>query len=127
VRSLAEIARLRSGECVSAADVIPQLAAGERTGDLEAETHVARCLRCQAEVAAFGGILRAMRAMRYDSVDYPAASLDRVLETLRSSRPRPRLPGWAATAAYCCGLTATAAAGALLWASRRHPGLLNAG
>ncbi len=127
MRSLAEIARLRSGECVSAADVIPQLAAGERTGDLAAETHVARCLRCQAEVAAFGGIMRAMRAMRYETVDDPSATLDRVVEAIRSTRSRAGLPVWAARVAYGCGLTATAAAGALLWASRRHPGLVSAG
>lgn len=126
MRSLAEIARLRSGECVSAADVIPQLAAGERTGDLAAEAHIARCLRCQAEVAAFGGILRAMRAMRHETVDDPTATLDRIVETLRSTRPEPKLPAWPARVAYFCGLTATAAAGALLWANRRHPGLVNA-
>jgi len=125
MRSLAEIARLRSGACVSAADVIPQLAAGERTGDVAAETHVASCLRCQAEMAAFGGILRAMRAMRYEIVDHPSATVDKVVATLRCDRTQPKLPVWAARVAYLGGLTATAAAGALLWVNRRHPGLVS--
>ena len=127
MRSIAEIARLRSGECVAAADVIPQIAAGEESGSLVAERHIASCLRCQAEVVAYGAILRAMRSMRSEQVDSPQGALDAVLEALAASGRQSGVPAWASRLAYCCGVTAAACAGVLVWASRRHPDLANVG
>jgi hypothetical protein len=112
---------------VVAADVIPQVAAGEDSGNLLAEHHVSGCLRCQAEVAAYGAILRAMRAMRSDEVDSPHGALDSVLEALASGDRQTGVPAWASRLAYGCGVTAAAAAGVLVWVSRRHPDLANVG
>jgi hypothetical protein len=63
--------------------------------------------------------------MRHEIVDDPSATLDRVVESLRSNRSQPKLPVWAARMGYLGGLTATAVAGALLWVNRRHPGLVS--
>ena len=127
MRSLAELARLRSGECLAAADVIPQVAAGERSYCPELERHIASCLRCQAEVAAFEAILRALRAMRLQNLDAPVGSVEAALEAVDAGYRHGGVPAWASRLAYGCGVTAAAAAGVLVWANRRHPDLANVG
>ncbi len=127
MRSLAELARLRSGECFAAADVIPQVAAHERSSSPELERHIAGCLRCQAEVAAFEAILRALRAMRLQNVNAPLGSVEAALEAVSAGYRHGGVPAWASRLAYGCGVTAAAAAGLLVWASRRHPDLANVG
>jgi hypothetical protein len=130
MRGLAEIVRLRTGDCRDAVDVIAQIAAGDEDVDELRAGHVGQCLRCQAEVAAYRRILRAMRSMRYDSVPPPAGGMAAVVAALESAHgagPSTR----AARAVYFGGITvATAAAGAagvLVWMSRRRVGLADAG
>lgn len=129
---LAEIIRLRTADCRRAASHLPQLAAGESSGPegLEAAAaHVAGCLRCQAEVAAYRRILRHLRALRHDLVDPPPGALAAVLATLEAAATEQQSAGasWAVRAAYVGGITAvTAAAGAagvLVWINRRRIGL----
>jgi hypothetical protein len=130
MRGLAEIVRLRTGECRDAADAIAHMAAGEDGVDPELAGHVSECLRCQAELAAYRRIMRTMRAMRQDVIDPPAGSLASVLAALEAAGEAGST-SWAVRAAYVGGITvATAAAGAagvLVWINRRRYGLADAG
>ena len=126
MRGLAEIIRLRTGDCGGAADAIAQIAAGDEDIDPEASTHIAECLRCQAEVAAYRRILRHLRALRHDVAAPPAGGLAAVLAALEAAAVEQHAGGttWAVRAAYVGGITvATAAAGAagvLVWMNRRR-------
>jgi hypothetical protein len=118
--------RLRTGECRNVAETIPQIAAEEAGVDPRAAAHVAQCLRCQAEVAAYHRLLRHLKSMRHEGVAPPAGSLSAVLAALevaareRSAHSNTR----AVRAAYVGGITvATAAAGAagvMVWMNRRR-------
>lgn len=123
MRSLAEIVPLRTAQCREAVDAIAQLAAGEDDADPKAAEHVAACLRCQAEVAAYRRILRTMRAMRHELVDPPGASMADLLRSL-SSEAQNDAASWAVRAACVGGLTAAGAAGVFVWFTRRRPGAL---
>jgi hypothetical protein len=132
VRALAEIVRLRTGDCSWAADAIPRIAAGEDCRVEAVSSHVAQCLRCQAEVAAYRRIFRHLHSLRYDRIAPPAEGLAAVLAALDAAVAEDRAaPSWAVRAAYVGGITvATAAAGAagvLVWMSRRRPVLAHAG
>jgi hypothetical protein len=128
VRGLADIVRLRTGECRSAAETIPQIAAREPGVDQRAAAHVAECLRCQAEVAAYRRLLRHLRSMRHEGVVPPVGSLSAVLAALEVAAGEQSVHSttWAIRAACVGGITvATAAAGAagvLVWMNRRRTG-----
>ena len=129
MRTLAEIVPLRTAACRSAVDAVVQIAAGEDGVEPEAGAHVATCLRCQAEVAAYRRVLRTMHAMRADSVPvYPGhlAELLRALESAAADGTIPAGASWAVRAACVGGLTAAGAAGVLVWISRRRLGLPHA-
>jgi len=133
MRGLAEIVRLRTGECREAVDTIAQIAAEEDDVDQKAAAHVAQCLRCQAEVAAYRRILRHLRAMRREGIAPPVGSLAAVLAALETAAAEQNVASntWVIRAAYVGGITvATAAAGAagvMVWMSRRRPGLADTG
>ena len=129
MRGLAEIIPLRTAQCREAVDAIAQIAAGEDDIDPMAAAHVAVCLRCQAEVAAYRRILRTMRAMRHDLLDVPHGNLSELLKALGAVSPSTGGAGevgnsWAVRAACVGGLTAAGAAGVLVWFTRRRPGAL---
>ena len=133
MRGLAEIVRLRTADCRQVAEQLPGLAAGEPAIDERLSRHVAQCLRCQAEMAAYRRILRHLRSLRHDESSTPPGAIADVLEALAAAS----LAESAAStnrmlrAAYVGGITvATAAAGAagvLVWISRRRPALADAG
>jgi hypothetical protein len=133
VRGLADIVRLRTGECRDVSDTIPQIAADEPGVDERASAHVAECLRCQAEVAAYRRILRHLKSMRHEGVSPPAGSLAAVLAALEvaAAEQSVHTTTWAVKAAYLGGITvATAAAGAagvMVWMNRRRPGWAQTG
>jgi hypothetical protein len=121
---------LRSSSCRRAGRAIPQIAAGDSPGaDPVAETHVSRCLRCQAEVVAYRRLLRVLHSMRHDLATPPPDSLSALLAALDEAAERAGSPaGWAVRVAYVGGLTAAAgAAGVLVWMTRRRPGYAEAG
>jgi hypothetical protein len=129
---LAEIVRLRTADCRQAASELPAVAAGEASTSARAANHIAECLRCQAELAAYRRIMRHLRALRHDDVPAPPGALAAVLAALEAAE----LSDHATTnrvlrVAYVGGLTvATAAAGAagvLVWMSRRRTGLAATG
>jgi hypothetical protein len=108
------------------------VAAGEEGADGRAAEHIAACLRCQAEVAAYRRILRHLRSLRHEHVPSPPGALAAVLAALESAElgEHPS-SNRALRVAYFGGLTvATAAAGAagvLVWMSRRRVGLAATG
>lgn len=129
MRTLAEIIPLRTAACRDAVDAIAQIAAGEPGVDPAAATHVATCLRCQAEVAAYRRVLRTMRAMRSDLLPASPGNLAELLRAIESAAEEGTLPAgasWAVRAACVGGLTAAGAAGVLVWISRRRLGLPHA-
>lgn len=133
MRGLAEIVRLQTADCRLAAARLPAVAAGEAGVDERITMHVAQCLRCQAEVAAYRRILRHLRSLRHDVVSSPPGAMAEVLEALAraGSGEAPTAPNRVLWAAYVGGITvATAAAGAagvLVWMNRRRPGLAETG
>jgi hypothetical protein len=126
VPGLAEIVRRRTSDCRQAAAWLPAVAAAEAGVDDRCAGHVAQCLRCQAEIAAYRRILRHLRALRNDDVRPPAGALAAVLAALEAAAVDE--PAGSANralrVAYVGGITvATAAAGAagvLVWMSRRR-------
>lgn len=129
---LAEIVRLRTAECRQAAASLPVVAAGEEGADERAAEHIAACLRCQAEVAAYRRILRHLRTLRHEHVPAPPGALAAVLAALETAELGDHpASNRALRVAYFGGLTvATAAAGAagvLVWMNRRRMGLAATG
>jgi hypothetical protein len=128
MRTLAEIVPLRTAACREAADAILMVAAGEPGVDPHAGAHVATCLRCQAEVAAYRRVLTVMRSMRAELMTAPSGAVAGALDAIWADADAPDEgpPAWAVRAAYVGGITAASAAGMLVWLSRRRPGLLHA-
>ncbi len=124
MRALAEIIRMRTGECRLVAEVIPQFAAGDAEVDGRATDHIEECLRCQAEVAAYRRILRHLHSLHDEGIAPPVGSLAAVLAALEAAGDqRPGSGTWAIRAATVGGITvvtaAAGAAGVLVWMRRR--------
>jgi hypothetical protein len=117
--------------CEDVADLLPGMVDGAHTADKRAQRHVESCLRCQAELARYRRLLRALRQLRGDLVNPGPGLLAEILAGLEE-------PGEPASvrivngrrAAYLGGVAvATAAAGAagaivlVSRASRRRVGL----
>ena len=128
MRTLAEIVPLRTAECREAVDAVSLLASGEEGVDPVTGAHVAICLRCQAEIAAYRRVLRTMSAMRSDVVAPPEGAIVELLTALEAL-DADYGGSWAVRAAAACvgGLTAASAAGVLVWYGRRRMGLVTAG
>ncbi len=103
--------------------------AGAADGDLrldpEIGRHVEECLRCQAELAQYRKLLRALTSLRGQHLIADDGLLDDILETLRPDAPVHRIHRIGhrgRRAAYLAGAaaaaTAAGAAGALVIASR---------
>jgi hypothetical protein len=126
VSGLADTIRLRTPDCRQAAGWLPAVAAGETGVDDACRQHVATCLRCQAEVAFYRGMLRRLRALRHDEVPSPPGALGAVLAALDAAAGDGPSGGAnrVLRVAYVGGITvATAAAGAagvLVWMNRRR-------
>ena len=128
MRTLADLIPMRTAACRDAVDAVAMIAAGEPDVEPRAATHVATCLRCQAEVGAYRRVLAVMRAMRDDLVNRPEGSLEDALAAMPSGGVEG-VPVWALRAAYVGGLTAAGAAGVagvLVWLGRRRLGLPHA-
>ncbi|HWE56848.1 MAG TPA: hypothetical protein VG435_15155 [Acidimicrobiales bacterium] len=123
MRTLAELIPLRTAACRDAVDAVGMVAAGDGEVDPKQADHVATCLRCQAEVAAFRRVLATMRAMRGEEMAFSLERRQVVFEALRDGEALP--PTWAVRAAYVGGITAAAGAGVIVWLTRRRPGLLS--
>jgi anti-sigma factor RsiW len=132
MRTLAEIVPLRTSGCRPAIDAVIGLAAAEPPSDPQLGAHVASCLRCQAEVAAFRRVVGALREMGDDLLPVPAGAMEATMRTLRAGGfagpegPDVRAGAWG-LAAFAGGITAAGAAGIAVWFSRRRPLLSDVG
>jgi len=148
---LAEIVRLRTADCRHAAEYLPILAGRERPtdeGSVDGDPgvgwsdqdapehvfrHVARCVRCQAEMAAYRRILRHLRALRQDEVRSPPGALAAVLAALEAAALEDHASGShrvlrvAAVGGITVATAAATTAGVLVWMSRRRMGLAQTG
>lgn len=102
-------------QCESISETLPGVIDGSTTLDRHTRRHVERCLRCQAELAQYRKLLRAMHTLREEIAPPPAGLLGDVLSHLETagerSAVRATLTG--RRAAYLGGIAAaTAAAGA---------------
>lgn len=117
---MALLAGRRSSTCDRVARLLPAFAARESDLDPVVADHVATCLRCQAEIARYRGMLRTLRALRAETAEPPPEVLGRILGELDAG-PGPD--------AWRTALVALAAAGvgavvATVWWSGagRRPG-----
>ncbi len=113
-------------ETVRCADVADDLAgADELLLALSARTHVAECLRCQAELAGYRRLRRTMRLLAHDIAPIDDSLEDEILIALdrEGQRLSRRVP--VRTAATLGGLAA--AAGVIALATRQRRGARIAG
>lgn len=111
---------LPADHCGSAAPWIPALA-GDDAADAPGpvRSHVAGCLRCQADAAHYRRMVRELRTLQVQRLVPPDDALTHTLRALRELEPGRR------PAAYVGGVVATAAGaaagvGMLVWRSRRR-------
>jgi hypothetical protein len=112
--------------CDQLADVLPELATGGADLDPTERRHVEHCLRCQAELVQYRKLLRAMRALRTETLEPAPGLLAEVLAGLGEAGERHAIRAilTGRRVAYLGGIAAaTAAAGvgsALIVARRRR-------
>jgi hypothetical protein len=110
--------------CDQLADRLPALLDDPGALDRDEARHVGRCLRCQADLAQYRRLRRALRAIGHQAVPVPAGLGTDVLVGLDDAldrRERHRATG--RRAAYLGGLAAATAAGVgsvLVLATRRR-------
>ncbi|MEM7342518.1 MAG: hypothetical protein AAF467_28020 [Actinomycetota bacterium] len=100
---------------------LAEIADGHTELSPEAARHLATCLRCQAELAQYRKLLRALTSLRTQYVIPDERLLDDLLEALRPPADVYRLHRRNRRAAYIGGIAAAAtagAAGAIVIASR---------
>ena len=119
-----------SPSCEAVADALPALVEGVFKGgalaDEEVRGHIAVCLRCQAELAQYRKLLRALHQLRTEVLEPAPGLLPDILARLEAASERRAmhflLDG--RRAAYVGGIaaaTAAGAAGAIVLATRhRH-------
>ncbi len=101
--------------CDEVTEALPGVADGSVTLGPAARRHVERCLRCQAEVAQYKKLLRALRTMRTEVLEPAPGMLAEILATISDAGERQAVRQLLAgrRVAYVGGIAAaTAAAGA---------------
>jgi hypothetical protein len=101
--------------CEEVADVLPAIMDGTETADRRVVRHVDSCLRCQAELAQYRKLLRALHQLRIQAPDAPPGMVGEILGGLERAGEkraiRSALTG--RRVAYIAGLgVAVGAAGA---------------
>lgn len=110
-----------AGGCVAAQRWVPTLAGGDGAADLPraVSAHVGGCLPCQADVARYRRMVRDLRSLQGQRLVPPDDALSRTLSALRSLEPR-RPVAYVASIGGMVATAAGAAAGVLVWRSRRR-------
>ena len=116
--------------CETIADSLPGVVDGSARLDRSERRHVEQCLRCQAELAQYRKLLRAMRSLRREVGTVPDGLVGTVLAHVESagerSAVRATLTG--RRVAYLGGIaaaaTAAGAGAAIVLASRGRRGRL---
>jgi hypothetical protein len=123
---------LRRVSCEDIAELLPGIVEGDDRADRRLQRHVESCLRCQAELAQYRRLLRALHQLRTDVIQPAPGVLTGILAELTEAGERGAMRSMLTgrRAAYVGGLAlATAAAGAagtivlVSRASRRRMGL----
>jgi hypothetical protein len=123
---------LRRVSCEDIAELLPGIVEGDERADRRLQRHVESCLRCQAELAQYRRLLRALHQLRTDVIQPAPGVLTGILAELTEAGERGAMRSMLTgrRAAYVGGLAlATAAAGAagtivlVSRASRRRMGL----
>jgi hypothetical protein len=112
--------------CASVAAALPGIVDGVAVADLELRRHVETCLRCQAELAQYRKLLRALHQLRTEVLEPAPGLVSDILASVQAAGERRamRFLLTGRQAAYVGGIaaaTAAGAAGAIVLASRaRH-------
>ena len=122
--------RAPSDTCARLAEVLPGVVDGSSRLDRADRRHVERCLRCQAELAQYRKLLRAMQSLRATTTATPSGLVTGVLARVETagerSAVRAALTG--RRAAYIGGIaaaaTAAGAGAAIVIVSRGRKGRL---
>ncbi|MGI8755671.1 MAG: hypothetical protein ACR2MB_07390 [Acidimicrobiales bacterium] len=116
--------------CASVADALPGVVDGSAWLDGTDRRHVEQCLRCQAELAQYRKLLRAMHSLRAATATAPPGLVTDVLAHLEAAGERSAIRAalTGRRAAYLGGIAATAAAAgagaAIVLANRGRKGRL---
>jgi hypothetical protein len=107
------------------ASALPAIVDGGEVADLEIRRHVETCLRCQAELAQYRKVLRALHQLRTEVLEPAPGLLPDILANLQGVGERRAMRHLLTgrRAAYVGGIAAAAtagAAGAIVLATRRH-------
>ncbi len=112
--------------CSAVADALPGIVEGETVADAAIRRHVDTCLRCQAELAQYRKVLRALHQLRTEVIEPAPGLLPDILSSLGAAGERGAMRFLLSgrRAAYVGGIaaaTAAGAAGAIVLATRaRH-------
>ena len=111
--------------CASVAAALPGIVDGLDVAELDLRRHVETCLRCQAELAQYRKVLRALHQLRTELLEPSPGLLPDILVALEAAGERGAMKFLLTgrRAAYLGGIaaaTAAGAAGAIVLASRRH-------
>ncbi len=101
--------------CDHVADLLPQIVEGAERAAPPVLSHVEACLRCQAELAQYRKLLKALRNLRTDVLEPAPGTLTGILASIEAVGERGAMRSLLAgrRAAYVGGIAvATAAAGA---------------
>jgi anti-sigma factor RsiW len=123
---------LRRTTCEDVAELLPAIVDGQDRADRRIQRHVESCLRCQAELAQYRRLLRALHQLRTDVIEPAPGVLTGILAGLSEAGERGAIRSILSgrRAAYVGGIalaaTAAGAAGTIVLvsrASRRRMGL----
>jgi hypothetical protein len=108
--------------CASIAEILPALAADEAGASRRVRSHVAVCLRCQAEIARYRRLTRQLRSLRDEPVT-PAPTLAAQVVAGIDAAWVPRGSRVVRNLACVGGISVATVAGAgvLVWMGRRRP------
>ena len=122
--------------CEEVAAALPGIVDGNDEADRRVEQHVTTCLRCQAELAHYRKLLRALRQLRTEYLEPAPGLLSAILTNLEEAGERGAIRSLLSgkRAAYIGGVavaaTAAGAAGTIMLVSRaanRRKGMRLAG
>ena len=110
-------------QCDDLTDLLAEVADGSAIADADAQAHVERCLRCQADLVQYRRLLRALHNLRTQVLEPTPGLLPEILANLEAAGERHALRSMLTgrRLAYASGIaaaTAAGAAGALLYATR---------
>ncbi len=111
--------------CAQVVDVLDAVADGSHRLDPAARRHVEQCLQCQADLARYRRLLRALHTLRSQVADPPPGLVGDILAALEEAGERRAVLAvlQGRRAAYIGGIaaaTAAGAAGAIVLATRNR-------